>query len=615
MTEIKKYQTPADKITKDSNQLNGLSNAINKVGELVKEFYNQNVLAFQSFPRRIQNKINQYFPSEPQVVINGPGTDIVKLDKDAIRVTPETEQRGTLFNEFVESEENPTVRTAEWYKLNQDQSVGDRNIPVVNFTYYGGLENGAFKVQPLTQFNDTTTVIPARNLKQEVVPIKEILNPDVNTLISQEELEKQENALINEMNGVADKYIPWYETKSWNRVLSNPYVVPNTGEQLSEKEMENISKRLQLYNNFDFSNTDSLQYYTGDYHNTIKYDQEKDVIDKAKQDLEEFKKRLPKYEEAFKKVQKEKLKSIKDFSSELSPEEQMLQQLHFSKPYKPYSKDVVYGGVLGIGNKHKEVPHEVYNLINPELLMNYVTPIDREFLKLYDQRLVDIDNTYSNLNKKLQKVQDKLEAGGLDGINVVTTNNDTIPISQYNAAVLDKKAILGNPKGSMFIADFGNMSQDQLVNEVNPYLKENPSVLFMPDMGSFSLYGLQNGVDPEMLKNTYMDVSQKPTYKQYWNQFTESESKAPYNPDVHYLIGVKKQGGHIHIKEKNKGKFTESAKRAGKSVQEHARDVVNNPKATKLQKKRAQFALNAKKWKHQNGGKLKYLDMFNNKLK
>jgi hypothetical protein len=48
-----------------------------------------------------------------------------------------------------------------------------------------------------------------------------------------------------------------------------------------------------------------------------------------------------------------------------------------------------------------------------------------------------------------------------------------------------------------------------------------------------------------------------------------------------------KQGGTIHIKEKNKGKFTESAKRAGKSVQEHARDVVNNPKATKLQKKRA----------------------------
>jgi hypothetical protein len=55
-------------------------------------------------------------------------------------------------------------------------------------------------------------------------------------------------------------------------------------------------------------------------------------------------------------------------------------------------------------------------------------------------------------------------------------------------------------------------------------------------------------------------------------------------PNIHAEF---KQGGSIHIKEKNKGKFTESAKRAGKSVQEHARDVVKNPKATKLQKKRA----------------------------
>lgn len=65
-----------------------------------------------------------------------------------------------------------------------------------------------------------------------------------------------------------------------------------------------------------------------------------------------------------------------------------------------------------------------------------------------------------------------------------------------------------------------------------------------------------------------------------------------------------KNGSRIHIKKQNRGKFTESAKRAGKSVQEHARDVVNDPKATKLQKRRAQFALNAKKFKHQEGGML-----------
>lgn len=60
----------------------------------------------------------------------------------------------------------------------------------------------------------------------------------------------------------------------------------------------------------------------------------------------------------------------------------------------------------------------------------------------------------------------------------------------------------------------------------------------------------------------------------------------------------------IKIKKKNRGKFTKAAKAAGESVQEHAHSVLNNPKATKLQKKRAQFAVNAKKWHHKGGGLL-----------
>lgn len=56
-----------------------------------------------------------------------------------------------------------------------------------------------------------------------------------------------------------------------------------------------------------------------------------------------------------------------------------------------------------------------------------------------------------------------------------------------------------------------------------------------------------------------------------------------------------KKGGKIHIKKKNRGKFTASAKKAGKSVQEHARDVMKNPNATPLQKRRANFAIQAAK--------------------
>jgi hypothetical protein len=59
-----------------------------------------------------------------------------------------------------------------------------------------------------------------------------------------------------------------------------------------------------------------------------------------------------------------------------------------------------------------------------------------------------------------------------------------------------------------------------------------------------------------------------------------------------------KKGSKIHIKKENRGKFTKSAKAAGESVQEHAAKVLRDPNATPLQKKRANFARNAAKWKH-----------------
>ena len=74
-----------------------------------------------------------------------------------------------------------------------------------------------------------------------------------------------------------------------------------------------------------------------------------------------------------------------------------------------------------------------------------------------------------------------------------------------------------------------------------------------------------------------------------------------------------KSGGSIHIKKKNRGKFTASAKAAGEGVQEHAHKVMNDPNATPLQKKRANFAIQAKKWhhKHQDGGVINYLNFCN----
>lgn len=64
------------------------------------------------------------------------------------------------------------------------------------------------------------------------------------------------------------------------------------------------------------------------------------------------------------------------------------------------------------------------------------------------------------------------------------------------------------------------------------------------------------------------------------------------------------EGGGIHIKKKNRGKFTESAQRAGMGVQEYARHVLANKEDySSTLVKRANFARNAAKW-HAEGGLL-----------
>lgn len=58
------------------------------------------------------------------------------------------------------------------------------------------------------------------------------------------------------------------------------------------------------------------------------------------------------------------------------------------------------------------------------------------------------------------------------------------------------------------------------------------------------------------------------------------------------------KGSGIHIKKKNRGKFTETKKRTGKTTEELTHS--KNP----LTRKRAIFAQNAKKWKHEDGGEV-----------
>jgi hypothetical protein len=84
------------------------------------------------------------------------------------------------------------------------------------------------------------------------------------------------------------------------------------------------------------------------------------------------------------------------------------------------------------------------------------------------------------------------------------------------------------------------------------------------------------------------------------NHGTAKHLHLEYQYGGKYNIPEAKTG--IYIKPENRGKFTASANRAGMGVQAYARKVLNDPNASPLLKKRANFAINAAKWKHQFGG-------------
>ncbi len=73
------------------------------------------------------------------------------------------------------------------------------------------------------------------------------------------------------------------------------------------------------------------------------------------------------------------------------------------------------------------------------------------------------------------------------------------------------------------------------------------------------------------------------------------------------LVGVPyfKKGSGIHIKKKNRGKFTEYC---GGEVTQKCIDKAKKSKNSTL-RKRATFADNARKWKHQQGGAMKRLNV------
>lgn len=101
--------------------------------------------------------------------------------------------------------------------------------------------------------------------------------------------------------------------------------------------------------------------------------------------------------------------------------------------------------------------------------------------------------------------------------------------------------------------------------------------------------------------NSQIDDANYNAFQSFGNAVEAVDALNDFNLAASYAA----DGGKIHIKKKNRGKFTESAERAGMGVQEFARHILSNKEDySPTQVKRANFARNASKWKHSLGGNL-----------
>lgn len=141
--------------------------------------------------------------------------------------------------------------------------------------------------------------------------------------------------------------------------------------------------------------------------------------------------------------------------------------------------------------------------------------------------------------------------------------------------------------------------QQQLMQEIGSMIKQgvNPKKILQ----QLVKMGMDSQTAMQMIQAVAQQQSGQPS-SETQQQEEEEEMTYEYGGAMMDDSDMMKYGG-INIDPKNKGKFTESANRAGMGVQEFAKHVLANKEDySSTQVKRANFARNAAKWKHEDGG-------------
>lgn len=216
-------------------------NTLNKHADLLNALKPKNWIHLKNYLIRhelIKNK-NQNPDSEPtekkDTVYVDMGnyfkqpTYFADLSKNAYMVhnnVPPDNAVSILGNDFIETD-NPHIHTAnEWKKMTPDTPITDRNIPLEDFKVFYGVENGTMKIQPLSEFNDTTLVVPGRSKYIPITSIEglseeEYKKREESHKILEDQTKKLKNRIGNETNDIRAKFLSNLDSTYFRRYYPN----------------------------------------------------------------------------------------------------------------------------------------------------------------------------------------------------------------------------------------------------------------------------------------------------------------------------------------------------------------------------------------------------------
>lgn len=233
----------------------------------------------------------------------------------------------------------------------------------------------------------------------------------------------------------------------------------------------------------------------------------------------------------------------------------------------------------------------------------------------------------ADMNKNSYTSEYKRDANGnTENFTTIGFGNTGIPYGttwDYNTAI-EKSFDSWNDHIQLAKQYYNNMRKEH-----QDWPEWNALPQFTQDLFGHYNYGVRNGItgfpkfvgamatgdyDTALKEYTIKNNKKRNDYVGGWLNFMlgntdvypEPMNKSNMREGYNY-----QNGGRIYIKDANRGKFTEAAQRAGKSVQAYAAQILaNKENYSPTLVKRANFARNAAKWKHQEGGDVirKYLE-------